>query len=126
MAVNVFQVFLLAAIKFYSHVSLFPPAQRAPANPPFFLGVIDACLEYGFAAASAKCAKVRFRRNFAFQPHLRPACLLNYGCRWWWGLQKHTPPFEFVLAAPLVRWLGLRAFVQILARKQTEYTAVVG
>jgi hypothetical protein len=54
--INVFQIMLLSAIKFYTHVSMLPPKQRAASNPPFFLKIIDSCLNYLFALASAKCA----------------------------------------------------------------------
>ena len=54
--INIFQTLLLSAIKFYTHVSMLPPKQRAASNPPFFLKIIDSCSNYLFALASAKCA----------------------------------------------------------------------
>ncbi|GAB4814869.1 hypothetical protein N2152v2_001915 [Parachlorella kessleri] len=97
---NIFQAFLLGAMKFHCYVSALPSAP-APST-----GVLQAAVERGIAFMYTLTRRRRVRPAAA-PPGTRPVnCLAQVS-------RAH------------VRWLGLTAFAKVLRRKPTRYAALL-
>eukprot|EP00884_Botryococcus_braunii_P019344 jgi/Botrbrau1/6093/Bobra.177_1s0031.1 len=93
---NLFQAFMLAAMKLHCHWAALP--QRSPGDPRPLKAAIDKGLSYMVQLVRARCAAAHRR--------------LGVKCR------ARVSPCH-------IKWLGLQAFHRVFGRKKTRYPALL-